>query len=219
VAGKIDYRKIIKAPHRLVLFGEWQHSVESYKYEMVRIMPQLKAMGFTHFGLEMLPTSLQPGLNRGEIAATEKHLNEWWEDGYSTQGAFIHMVNAAHAVGMTVLALDIPYDDWPDQGAHNARNANMAAVLADTVNSGHRVVAYMAYAHAWSIMGVKDLLRGRGLNPLFIKFDGGIANEGVSDLATTARSEGVDKTDFISPGLGGLDADVIIHMRQTERWY
>ena len=40
---------------RLVMLGESSHSAAGYKYEAIKAIRQLKAAGFTHFAIEMLP--------------------------------------------------------------------------------------------------------------------------------------------------------------------
>ena len=44
---------------RLVMLGESSHSAAAYKYEAIKAIRQLKAAGFTHFAMEMLPLKIK----------------------------------------------------------------------------------------------------------------------------------------------------------------
>ena len=49
------YKRMITPQSKVAIVGETSHSNILFAREVARALPQFKALGFTHFGLEMLP--------------------------------------------------------------------------------------------------------------------------------------------------------------------
>ncbi|MBD1555664.1 hypothetical protein HC752_01780 [Vibrio sp. S9_S30] len=81
----VSYPSMVK-DSRLVIFGEGSHSIPHYKEEVIRALPILKGMGFTHLAMEMLPVSLQEKVDlynktgKGEQHLVD-HFNRHWAHG------------------------------------------------------------------------------------------------------------------------------------------
>jgi hypothetical protein len=182
--------------------------------------------------MEMFPADLQHLLDTPS-PKTHSFLAETWAYGDNAAQGYSKIVNAAHAAGMKLLGLDMPYSKWPDDGAHGARNEHMVKVIAAAVQGGARVVAFMHIAHAMH-GGVKGLLRASGIPTVLIKLDGGVgeapdktctrAGQPVectpmgSAFAVNVRAAAAAMNRFYVPGPGGGGPDFIIHLPQTLLW-
>ena len=112
-----DYGKMIQHKHRVVLFGEWQHSVGAYKVEVANAIRQLSKMGFNQLGMEMFPSDEQPMLD--EYIKTGSNLNQVkaflklnWGIYEEKTGGYSHIVVTAKNSGLGIIGLDLPYDSY-----------------------------------------------------------------------------------------------------------
>ncbi|GAP75591.1 hypothetical protein W04_2122 [Pseudoalteromonas sp. SW0106-04] len=197
----VDYKKMAGSA-RLVMLGESSHNPAIYKYEAIKALRQLKAAGFTHFAIEMLPRSMQEkvefyqrtGKGFGEI---QKYFDDNWAWGYTVPAAYGELVKSARDIGLKIVALDLTLDEMdsidsscPPELAkekdcldsHSNRNQawvqNISTILRQASNN--RVIAFM---HRWHALratpyqeGLDTLVVKEGISKIrYIDFIGGIA--------------------------------------------
>ncbi|MEI8704037.1 ChaN family lipoprotein [Pseudoalteromonas sp. B62] len=187
---------------RLVMLGESSHSTAGYKYEAIKAIKQLKAAGFTHFAIEMLPRAMQEKIDFYQrtgkgFNVIQQYFNKYWTHGYLTPHAYGELVKAARDIGMKIVALDVLVETMDimdsvcssEKGiggdcfdTHTYRNALWAVNLATILNrsSQNRVVAFMHRSHAVlnaaDQPGVDVFLKDHNIfNVRFIDFIGGLS--------------------------------------------
>ena len=186
---------------RLVMLGESSHSIASYKYEAIKAIKQLKAAGFTHFAIEMLPKNMQEKIDFYQrtgkgFNVIQQYFDKYWTHGYLTPHAYGELVKAARDIGMKIVALDVlietmdimdsicPTEQMKENNcfdSHTFRNALWAVNLATILNksSQNKVVAFMhrfhAVLNAANQTGVDSFLKDHNIyNVRFIDFIGGL---------------------------------------------
>ncbi|ATG79575.1 ChaN family lipoprotein [Pseudoalteromonas sp. 1_2015MBL_MicDiv] len=187
---------------RLVMLGESSHITAGYKYEAIKAIKQLKAAGFTHFAIEMLPHSMQEKIEFYQrtgkgFKEIQQYFDENWAWGYLVPKAYGELAKAARDIGLKIIALDISqemmeimdkecvYDQYIDKkcsNTHTRRNGIWADNIVEILNESekHRVVAFMHRWHAVQAAdyepGLDTLMQKKGINSIrFIDFIGGIA--------------------------------------------
>ena len=232
----VDYAKMIQHKHRVVLFGEWQHSVGAYKVEVANAIRQLSKMGFNELGMEMFPSDEQPMLD--EFTKTGSNLNQvkdflkqYWGSYEEKNGGYYQIVISAKNSGLRITGLDMPYDKYFTgstklKNEHFKRNKYMGEKIAKLVEKGRRVVVLMDIAHALGRNSVKSFLIHKGIVPLVIKLDGGLRCEPKdtscihSEVSKNAIKNSADQSRFVVPGTGASpydsEADFIIHLPEKE---
>lgn len=187
---------------RLLMLGESSHNTAGFKYEAIKALKQLKAAGFTHFAMEMLPRSMQEKIDVYQrtgkgFKVIQQYLNENWMWGYLVPKAYGELVKAARDIGLKVIALDISYKlmeqmdeecvyDQYKKGdcfsTHTRRNKIWAENIIGVLNASkqHRVVAFMHRWHAVQASdyepGLDTIVQEKGMNSIrFIDFIGGIS--------------------------------------------
>ncbi len=187
---------------RLVMLGESSHNPAIYKYEAIKALRQLKAAGFTHFAIEMLPRSMQEkvefyqrtGKGFGEI---QKYFDDNWAWGYTVPAAYGELVKSARDIGLKLVALDLTLAEMdsidsscPSKLAeeeecfdsHTRRNLVWVENIVKILNQKkkNRVIAFM---HRWHALrgtsyqeGLDTLVVTEGISKVrYIDFVGGIA--------------------------------------------
>lgn len=199
---------------RLVMLGESSHSIASYKYEAIKAIKQLKAAGFTHFAIEMLPKNMQEKIDFYQrtgkgFNVIQQYFDKYWTHGYLTPHAYGELVKAARDIGMKIVALDVsvetmdimdsicPTEQMKENNcfdSHTFRNALWAVNLATILNksSQNKVVAFMSRWHAVENakyqLGIDSLIKEHGIyNVRFIDFIGGLT------CYSNRRCEGMSK--------------------------
>ncbi|MDQ2044912.1 ChaN family lipoprotein [Pseudoalteromonas sp. 20-92] len=156
---------------RLVIIAESSHSPVSYKYEAIKALKQLKAAGFTHFAMEMLPVKIKEKIDfyqrtgKGFDVIKQHFKSKWnWTNASST--GYGELVKAANSLGMKIIPLDMPIEmmdeidgrcNWEqaDTGSctdsHIERNHMWADILSKSLKleKGSRIVTFMHRYHAF----------------------------------------------------------------------
>ncbi len=147
----------IEDDDRVVIIGEHHPDVES-KRMLAAKLKEFRKKGFTHLGLEMIPASMQPMLDKyfetGEGADEIKaYLEEHWE-GYTDDGEYFQIVEAAKAAGLRIVGLDMddhgPSTDTEIEGdrAMRKRNITMARSIDKiTSDPSNRIVCLCGMGH------------------------------------------------------------------------
>ena len=179
----VNYR-IMAGNARLVIIAESSHNPVSYKYEAIKALKQLKAAGFTHFAMEMLPIKIKEKIDFYQrtgkgFDVIYKHFREnWYWNGAASTG-YGELVKAANSLGMKIIPLDMPVEvmdkidgrcTWEDADgglctdSHIQRNQMWASILSSTlkIEKGSRIVAFMHRYHAFNAgnrhIGVDSIL-------------------------------------------------------------
>ena len=187
---------------RLVMLGESSHSAAGYKYEAIKAIRQLKAAGFTHFAMEMLPRYMQEKIDFYQrtgkgFDSIQQFFDKYWFHGYFTAHAYAELVKASRDLGLKIVALDVYIETMEVMDsvcpsakaltgkcfdAHTFRNALWAYNLARILKSSNqnKIVAFMSRWHAVKNLkyqiGVDSLIKEHGIqNVRFIDFIGGLA--------------------------------------------
>ncbi|MBI3547875.1 MAG: ChaN family lipoprotein [Elusimicrobia bacterium] len=178
-ARPLDWARLLAGPERVIYIGE-SHSDRRVKDELRLHMDEIRAAGFTHFGIET-GDDRQPLLDAysdGTISADEfaEILERTWSYPFRP---FRPMWEAARAKGLRLVALDIPDKDVEamdrlcvvhtpppicagDDNLHmRARDDRMASNISRVLseNSGARVLALVGISHAGHSMQPAALLR------------------------------------------------------------
>ena len=101
---------------RLVMLGESNHNTAGYKYEAIKAIKQLKAAGFTHFAIEMLPQSMKEQVafyqrtGKG-FEVIQRYFNDNWAWGYLVPHGWHAVEAASYQEGIDTLI--------QKQGIHN----------------------------------------------------------------------------------------------------
>ena len=231
------YQDLIPPHQRIVIVGEASHGIRPYTRELARALKALKAVGFSHFGLEMLPSAYNKDIKRysasGQMSESlTQYLSQWTHrDAYQTPLNYRELIDDARSAGMQIVGLDIHIDDWFDmeqRASHLKRNHHMADEIARIARRGHRIVAFMHHRHAETTdvfgSGVKRTLKElHQLDATFIKLVGGTScvlpddcrRPGRLPLEVRAITAGMATERFYIEGKGGLDkADYLLHLPQ-----
>lgn len=187
---------------RLVMLGESSHNPAIYKYEAIKALKQLKAAGFTHFAIEMLPRSMQEKIEFYQRTGKgfnqiQQYFNENWAWGYLVPKAYGELVKVARDIGLKIVALDVTpelmeemdkacsysqYTTGKCKSTHSVRNENWAGLIANILSYSkeHRVIAFMHRWHAIKAseyeLGIDTIIKTLGVNHIrYIDFIGGIA--------------------------------------------
>jgi len=187
---------------RLVMLGESSHSATGYKYEAIKAIRQLKAAGFTHFAIEMLPSSMQEKIELYQRTGKgfniiQQYFDKYWTHGDFSPQAYGELVKAARNAGMRIVALDVSVETMevmdsvcPSKkavtgecfDAHTFRNDLWAYNLATILKRSkqNKIVAFMSRWHAVKNLkyqiGIDSLIKEHGIqNVRFIDFIGGLS--------------------------------------------
>ncbi|MGF1727649.1 hypothetical protein [Photobacterium nomapromontoriensis] len=207
----VNYADMVKNS-KLVLLGESSHAIPHYKVELIRALKALKALGFTHFAMEMLPISLKEKIDlynrtgRGKDSLIN-HFKAYWSN--VDVNYYQDISTTAKSLGMVIVPLDIPYEQfdlYPDECSveslknktckdlHIVRNESWAKTLVTLVNRGNKVVAFMSKWHVVRRskydIGVRSLVRQMNSNAVAIKISGGLYC-----LSPTECDDRTDETD------------------------
>ena len=186
---------------RLVMLGESNHNTAGYKYEAIKAIKQLKAAGFTHFAIEMLPQSMKEQVafyqrtGKG-FEVIQRYFNDNWAWGYLVPYAYGELVKAARTAGLKIVALDMTLEQMASLDAacssdnaeagickdtHTKRNDSWTNNIVSIIKESnqHRVVAFMHRWHAVEAAsyqeGIDTLIQKQGIhNVVFVDFIGGM---------------------------------------------
>ena len=187
---------------RLVMLGESSHNPAIYKFEAIKALRQLKASGFTHFAIEMLPRSMQEKIvfyqrtGKG-FNVIQQYFNDNWGRGYGVANSYCELVKAARELGLKIIALDLTLDEMDLIDAscsynnsvaencfnsHTIRNMVWTQNISNILNTSkqNKIIAFM---HRWHAVrstnyqeGLDTLIKAQGILKIkFIDFIGGSA--------------------------------------------
>ncbi|WP_077342359.1 ChaN family lipoprotein [Pseudocolwellia agarivorans] len=207
---------------RLLMLGESSHNAAIYKYEAIKALRQLKAAGFTHFAIEMLPLYMQEKIELYQrtgkgFKVIQQYFDEYWNRGYLVPKSYGDLVKAAREIGLKIVALDltldemIAIDDSCDfemartgscSTSHSVRNMvwtqNISNILKQS--NQNRVVAFMHRWHAVSSnfqVGLDTLVIDQGILKIkFIDFIGGKACRTINNCEGYSDEDGELKNKY-----------------------
>ncbi|WP_278404574.1 ChaN family lipoprotein [Pseudoalteromonas ruthenica] len=197
----VNYRKMAGSA-RLILLAESSHNPVIYKHEAIKALRQLKAAGFTHFAMEMLPRSMQEKILQYQqtgkgFKEIQRYFDENWAWGYLVPKAYGELAKAAQDIGLKIVALDISqemmakfdkecvykeYENGQCLSTHTRRNKiwadNITAILNQS--KSNRLIAFMHRWHAVQASeyepGLDTLMQERGISNIrLIDYIGGIS--------------------------------------------
>ncbi|WP_426357547.1 ChaN family lipoprotein [Pseudocolwellia sp. HL-MZ19] len=187
---------------RLLMIGESSHNAAMYKYEAIKALKQLKAAGFTHFAMEMLPKTMQEQIDLYQrtgkgFPVIQQYFDENWKWGYGVPEGYGDLIRAAKNIGLKVIALDLTIEqmkvfdlacDWDDavlkkcESTHFKRNKVWAENIDGILKSSqqNKIIAFMHRWHAIEAAkyepGLDTLLQKKGISKIrFIDLIGGNA--------------------------------------------
>ncbi|MBB1364670.1 hypothetical protein H5125_21245 [Shewanella sp. SR44-4] len=189
----VNYRKMA-GNARLVIIAESSHNPASYKYEAMRALKQLKAAGFTHFAMEMLPLKIKEKIEFYQrtgkgFDAIKLHFKENWNWNSAASTGYGELVKTANSVGLKIIPLDMPIEmmdliddhcNWEDadtgscSDSHIQRNQMWASILKTNlqVDKSARIVAFMHRYHAFHAgnkhVGIDTLMLSLNVNNISI---------------------------------------------------
>jgi uncharacterized iron-regulated protein len=218
----VNYKKIA-GDARLVMIGESSHSTEAYKYEAMKALKQLKAAGFTHFAIEMLPRIMQESIDFYQRTGNgfnviQKYFDQYWTHGYLVPHSYGELVKTARTVGLKIIALDITVDEMSmlDDACsydnakaklcfdtHTKRNISWASTIGNILKESNqnRVVAFMSRWHAVEAAafqeGLDTLVKKQGVRKVrFIDYIGGITCLSERDCRNTSNENSDLKQEY-----------------------
>jgi len=231
----VNYSTFVRPTTKVVLFGEVTHNTTAFKQEFIIALKALKALNFTHVGMEMFPSDLNENLKgyttKGDYEnSLTQHLQDYWD--YVPQAKqYIEIMKAAKKLNMQIIGLDMPYKDHDKHNcnekklencqtsSHAARNTHMTEQIVKHVNKGAKIAAFMQYWHVRTRKtyepGIKTLLQKKKLSPVFISLVGGSTSPAFP-TAIDAKKEQLEKTRFYVKGIGSDREDYIIHSPQLK---
>lgn len=216
---------------RVLLFGE-HHDSDSTKVFLVQLLPELKALGYTHMGMEMVPENLQRDLDfffkSGDIRKLSKvktFLDEKWKYGDDGTGRrYFDLIVEAQKLGIRTIALDVREADYEtiktETNLQEIREKQMDKMMREVIrsNDGSRLFALMGNYHACSER-IRSALGPD--NHRVASFTTGFvgANELLSKMAQEANVHReafmVEAAGYRFPR-GRAPFDIQIHLPQTE---
>lgn len=219
---KVDYAKMVSG-YQAVVLGETHHATEDYQREATSSLKLFKELGFTHFGLEMLQTDIDP--KRDQFV--ENHISETFYPGHT------RLYQEARRTGFAVIPLDMPIvgqQKFQKAGSgdslYKERNIWMAEAAMKYLKNNYKCVLFMHHGHAIGSTGnlrlpdkygVVSLLRSRQVTTVYIQLAGGswktstCAPRG-SDVANLAQRDNAHNTRFMAQGGTGIDQ--VVHLPQ-----
>lgn len=183
----VDYSKMISPSTKVVLFGEDVHTRAKLIHEFVLAMPILKKRGFTHVGLEMLPSKYNEKLKKyvqSGVHATNlyNYLNKFWSSNNGRPNGYIEIIKKARQLKMQLIGLDWHPDDIKkyevchDKQAsacrapsHLARNKHMAKQIIAHLGANKKIIAYTHYNHTRTIRPLAQPIPGFDVSGIGIK--------------------------------------------------
>ncbi len=195
----IKYTEIVNPKKDVVLMGEMAHAKNVYKLEVMEVLRQLRHMGFTHFGMEMIPVDIKT-----DNETLEKHFDFNWSFG-TPKNYFFELVKMARQLDMEIVGLDMPYDRYltaklPNE--HEERNRHFAKEIKKVVDRGHKMIAFMHVAHSLKQSpddkqdSVRSLLVDEDVSNVSIQLIGGCDRRGdCSPWSNEARAVVKSKKD------------------------
>ncbi len=209
---------------KVVILGETSHANRAFQHEVVRALGEFKKAGFSHLGIEMLPTG-------SKVSLTEKMITQIISYYYATHEL---VFREAKRLNLTIVPLDIPYDiqngDYNNQDAklYLDRNHWMAREAIKVLSKGHKMVLFMHFGHAMSGVGnlqvpdkngVHSLLKAKGFNAVNIQLGGGgweskvCSGEPRFPESIEAQEHKVQNSRFSVAG--GAGVDYFVHLPQN----
>lgn len=189
--NSIKYTEIVSPVKKVVLMGEASHAKNVYKLEVMEVLRQLRHMGFTHFGMEMIPVDIKT-----DTATLEKHFNDYWSI-ETPKNYYLELVKMAKQLGMKIVALDMPYDRYMTSklpNEHEERNRHFAAEIKKVTDAGHKIIAFMHSSHSLKMSSkdtgdsVRSLLIDKNIENVSIKLVGGCYRKDCSPWFDEAKS-------------------------------
>ncbi len=218
---EVDYGKLVGG-HKAVILGESHHHTPDYQEEVAQSLKKLRSLGFTHFGLEMLPSDVNVDNDKARVEQLKSH----FEAGHAK------VYQEAKRTGFTVVPLDMPYSKqqtYPDPAGGRCyidRNHWMVKTAMKTLGARHKMVLFMHHGHAFgkgSLQtpdkeGVRSLLKAKGISTVYIRISGGRAKSFCTTAISTpvvnlAQRDNVHHTRFATAG--GIGIDHVIHLPQS----
>lgn len=220
--SKVDYAKVVSG-YQAVVIGETHHATEDYQREATSSLKLLKELGFTHFGMEMLQTDIDP--KREKAAAN--HIGETFYPGHTK------LYQEAKRIGFEIIPLDMPIAEQQkpqrsgnSDALYRARNIWMADAAMTYLKKKLKCVLFMHHGHAIGSTGnlrvpdrygVVSLLRAKQVATVYIQLAGGswkastCAPRG-SDISNLAQRDNAHNTLFMAKGGTGIDH--VVHLPQ-----
>jgi hypothetical protein len=136
------------ANSRVIYIGE-NHNESISKNFLIAKMPALKALGFTHLGLEMFDVNAQPLLTRYENGtASDEEILEYLKENWGhIPQYYVNLVKAARNAGLHLTALDFR----PERETIfiDRRDMTMAQTIASVIKSSpnNKVLALVGNKH------------------------------------------------------------------------
>lgn len=221
--NKINYLKLA-GKNKVVILGETSHSNFSFQNEIVIALKNLKLAGFTHIGMEMLPTNI----NINDVNLLQKHAQEYYYKGH----AFI--VKQAIQLNLKIVPLDMPYDQQSNyknpEKLYKDRNLWMTTAAHKILKQGHKIILIMHYGHSINGTpthdipnrnGIQSMLKNLGVSSTNIKLVGGLwgdkkgincISHGRLPVSIQAQKNGLQNMLFSVKG--SLGVDFTVHVPQ-----
>ncbi len=221
---KASYISMVKPEHKVVILGEVSHHSAAFKTEVIRALAELKQLGYTHLGLEMLPSDVP-----ANIAQAIQHMKNYWN------GHEIVIAEAAR-LNIKIVGLDMPYSQQSQIADHDEqylqRNHHMAKQAQTVLRSGHRMMVYMHYGHSINGTsrnntptknGFKSLMQSAGYPTLNIQLQGGELTDngicskgGILPISIQAQKSNQQNSRFAVNTAGkNTGTDYSIHLPQN----
>jgi hypothetical protein len=220
--GKVDYTALTVG-YKAVILGESHHATVAYQNEVASSLKELKRLGFTHFGLEMLQTDLSSSSDKTNM----ENIRDTFYPGH------VRVYEAAIHANFKIVPLDMPiaqqqaYKASSLQKRYRDRNHWMAKAALKDLNAGHKMVLFMHHGHAIGSTGnlrvpdnhgVSQLLKSKGIPTVYIQIAGGAWNDSTcsnrgSDVSNRAQLDNTQNTRFSTKG--GMGIDHVIHLPQN----
>lgn len=149
--------KIIPSQIQVLLYGE-EHSREITKQLFIETLPAFRQLGFTHLGLEMISTNLQPEVTTYQTSdnhrkiINEHILNRFGNYSPHAQELYMKILTTASDCGFQLVALEMPdveagkYKETIE--LEHARDRWMLRHVKQVVDRGARLISYSGNAHA-----------------------------------------------------------------------
>lgn len=232
--GELDYSKIITKDKPVLFVGD-DHNRHGEKDELAAKAKELRAAGVTHFGIEMIPKSMQPTLNRyfdGDKKAREeiqRYLKaNWTRIAEGIPERYMKLLDAMKEQRIRPVGID---DNDHEGEKVRDRNATWSKTVADIIKADpkNRMVVLGGSDHFGYKEGMhaNEMLRDRyGINSTVLTFGGGIApGEFLKDLqdhiSAAAKKAGLANERFsfdLNPTFP-RGADKVLHLPQKQKHY
>jgi hypothetical protein len=227
-AQAVDWQKMVGKDNRAVFVGERHVSLED-KQELIDHLGELKKLGITHVGLEMVDSKDQHILDdfmSGKVTRDDLHklFESRWNWGPEVVDHYVNLVQSIKDNGLKPVALDIDYNF----NSITQRNVHWASTIDAVLKKdpSNRMVIYNGSLHGGYRDGqsANEILQTRyGHKAAVVDFAETdkvqIAYSTADQVSLAAQTLGKDQNRFMIPldRTQNRQADWIVHLPQREK--